>query len=655
MRRRHTRTALIPLLLAASSTALSAQVEVAAWGNIAGIRVEGALLPVESALCVLDSSGEQVERTAKSRQDPRFIRDGGARVVATRLGGLAARQVARNTGPGSAHLQVTFEADSGATMHTGALCFNLTAAGYVGGLAQVSDSSDGADERIVLATRDGSEGFSVSRTAQRVRLEAPGQALEIAARAAGDAIIRSVRGEEREELWLYIPVLRGPAKRGQSATVELDLRVTGEIDRSAVELALDASRPGRRFDGIGGNFRLQHPRTDSEVIGYNLTNLRVAWGRVELPWRQWHPELEMDPLRAAQSGQLDPRVEGAIRMARTLHERDIPLILSIWFPPDWAILPPETPNPRRPTRHSRLNPERMKAIQKSIADYLVYLKSTYGIEPAFFSFNEPERGVDVLQTAQEHAEWIRDFGSYLRSRGISTKLLLGDNADTYRTDYILPAMQDPEVHPYVGAVSFHSWGGWSEELLTHWANAARQLDVPLIIAEASTDAWAWTYPDIFHEPHYAMEEIELYVRLLSITQPLSILQWQLTTDFSILAGGGIFGDRSPLRPTQRFWNLKQLSATPAGVFHLPITCGDDELRCAALGDPQRGAFAVHVVNRGAERPATLSGLPHDVREMRVFVTDETRGMEELGRVPVSGGTVRFSLPASAFITLLSTE
>ena len=31
-------------------------------------------------------------------------------------------------------------------------------------------------------------------------------------------------------------------------------------------------------------------------------------------------------------------------------------------------------------------------------------------------------------------------------------------------------------------------------------------------------------------------------RMMAIAQPLSILQWQLTADYSLLAGGGIFGD-----------------------------------------------------------------------------------------------------------------
>ena len=77
---------------------------------------------------------------------------------------------------------------------------------------------------------------------------------------------------------------------------------------------------------------------------------------------------------------------------------------------------------------------------------------------------------------------------------------------------------------------------------------------------------AYRYPQIFNEQSFALYEINLYLRILSIAQPKSILQWQLTADYSILAGGGIFNDNGPLRPTRRFWNLKQLAATPARSF-----------------------------------------------------------------------------------------
>jgi hypothetical protein len=306
-------------------------------------------------------------------------------------------------------------------------------------------------------------------------------------------------------------------------------------------------------------------------------------------------------------------------------------------------------------RGNPLNPEKMDAIKKSIADYLVLLKEKYGVEAAMFTFNESDLGINIRQTPREHAEMIKTFGPYFASRGLATKLALGDTSDANPIDFIKPAMKDPEAVKYIGAVDFHSWRGCTDDILAQWGAAARELNVPLLVAEGSTDAAAYRYAQIFEEQSFALYEINLYVRILAIAQPKSILQWQMTADYSLLAGGGIFGDNGPLRPTQRFWNLKQLASTPPRTFNLPVQCKGPSLTCAAFGDIADGAYALHIVNNGAARPATITGLPADVKQLRVWVTDTKRGMQEGARVPVTDGKAELTLDSMAYVTLISAQ
>ena len=67
----------------------------------------------------------------------------------------------------------------------------------------------------------------------------------------------------------------------------------------------------------------------------------------------------------------------------------------------------------------------------------------------------------------------------------------------------------------MGAVSYHSWRGWTDDMLRSWHEAARGVNVPLLISEGSTDAAAWRYPQIFEEPSFALHEIILYLRILA--------------------------------------------------------------------------------------------------------------------------------------------
>jgi hypothetical protein len=227
-------------------------------------------------------------------------------------------------------------------------------------------------------------------------------------------------------------------------------------------------------------------------------------------------------------------------------------------------------------------------------------------------------------------------------------MLLGDTGDPIPVDFINPAMADPQAVKYIGAVSFHSWRGGTVAQFTRWGEAAKKLAVPLLVAEGGTDSNSYAYPNIFLEPWYGLEEISLYVEICRICQPASILQWQLTENYSLLNGGS---NGEPLRPTERFWLLKQLGATPAGAAAIPITCDKPAIVACAFADAKQGVFAVHLVNNGATRPATISGLPGSVTQMRVYVTDAARNMKEMERVPVSKGTVQVTLDTQSFTTL----
>lgn len=370
-----------------------------------------------------------------------------------------------------------------------------------------------------------------------------------------------------------------------------------------------------------------------------------------MPWQHWHPDESVSPLAEARAGRVHPRVAAAMEMARSLAARGMPVAVGVWFPPTWAIEGGEglTRAPQGPPG-SPLDPAKMERIHESIGDFLVFMKEEYGVEAVLFSFNESDIGVDVRQTAEEHARLNRDLGGYLGTRGLATRMLLGDTSDATALDFLDASLADADALRWVGAVSYHSWRGWEDERLRAWGEVARDLNVPLLVGEGSTDAGAWRYPAIFREASFALDEIELYVRMLALSQPLSILQWQLTADYSLLAGGGVYGDTTALRPTQRFWNLKQLADAPAG-FHLPTTCGARAVVCAAVGDRARGRYAVHLVNTGAEREARLDGLPEQVTRLRVHATTAERGMEEVGWVPVSGGRAVVTMPAAGFVTV----
>ena len=135
-----------------------------------------------------------------------------------------------------------------------------------------------------------------------------------------------------------------------------------------------------------------------------------------------------------------------------------------------------------------LDPAKMERIYASLTSYLLYLKQHYGVEAVMFSFNESDLGIDVRQTAEEHTRSDQGARRVHEGAGLATTMLLGDVSDATPTWFIQPTMQDSSAWPYIGAVSYHSWRGWSDSLLTFWSDAAKQIGVPLLVGEGSTDA-----------------------------------------------------------------------------------------------------------------------------------------------------------------------
>jgi len=609
--------------IGARLTALSSQTEVMAWGNITGIRVDGELMDFESSLRVGTLEGD-MDSTGKEKQvRPVYHRKGNMQEVITTVRGMKFRQTVTDKDRGL--IGISIEALSDTTLNQAAFfCISLNPENY-------------AEAKINTRSR----GVSVSSKTRKLDLKF-------------DRPIKTTI--ERENGGIVVSMQLMPAlQKGETRSLTIELRAAGVIDHSDATVSLDIHNPGNLFVGFGGNFRLQNPVADPKVIDYCLNNLRVAYGRVELPWRLWQPEESSDPIAMAREGKLDKRVEESIHMAKRLKQIGMPVILSCWFPPEWAI----DGNPDTYVRQGgvmayRLDPRKRQQIYKSIADYLLYMKKYHGIEISAFSFNESDLGIDVLHTPQEHADFIKGFGAYVAGLNLPTRMLLGDNSDATTFDFILPALNDAETHKYISAVSFHSWRGCDDETLKKWADAARQINVPLIIGEGSTDAAAHGYAEIFNESTFALYEINLYTRICAICQPLSILQWQLTSDYSLLWGDGIYGSKGPLRPTQRFWNIRQLAATPADALAIPAVSSKKSVACAAFGNIVRGEYAVHLVNNGADCNAVISGIPAGVKGLKVYVTNANDCMKE-SLVKVEDGKTQVHLPAISFVSLLSVK
>lgn len=626
-----------------------AQAELQAWGNMTGIRIQGERMEFETSLRVAGDQWGSVYSTGKERQNPTFYRDSSGQVVNTRLGNISFFETVKDGAPGNAVVTIRSTSLVDTLISGIYFCVSLPLTEYEHGILTV----DRNKKTGFTSIQPDDQGNLMKASTRALSISSPNRHLDIRWKDPETIYVRNGGTTENPLVDIYIPIQSGKLTAGQKSEKTFTIQAGGKIDRKDIRMVIDTTNPGREFAGFGGNFRIQNLKNDPQVIDYCLNNMRVAWGRVEMPWRFWQPGKNADPVKAAAEGRLDPHVLRAMEMAQKLQLRGIPVILTAWSAPDWAIIGKPVFSPVHGIWGNPLNPDSVQYSYRSIADYILYLRDRYGVQVQFFSFNESDLGIYVRQTGVEHDQLIKELGKYFISRGLSTKILLGDNSDATTYSFIEPALHDAEAKPFIGAVSFHSWRGWESGLLSRWAAASREINLPLIVGEGSIDAAAWAYPAIFLEQTYTMEEIMLYIRLMDICQPMTILQWQLTSDYSPLTGVGIFGTQGPLRPTQRFWNLKQLASTPKGLKYLPLKGDRTNISCAALGDVASGKYSMHIVNDGAERMVHLSGLPATVHSFKIYATNRSSSMKEGNPIAVKNNKADFILPAGTYITLMS--
>ncbi|HMB96023.1 MAG TPA: hypothetical protein VKK61_08295, partial [Tepidisphaeraceae bacterium] len=487
------------------------QAECTGWGGLRGIRIDGELMKFTSGLLAARPDWSEIAQTGNELvRNPHYVRDGNKQTTSGSLvffndpQMLSFTQIIEDTGPGTASVDLQFPPE--ADMNLAGVYFFITLPDFAAGKLETLTNG--------------------------IRFTSPGRQIEVMFHSPIDVAVKNDR--------ITFAIASGNLKANQKVHANFTIKITGDIDKTPIKIAIDTSHPGRAFDGIGGNFRLQSP-FDPPIIQYNLDNLRVTWGRVALPLAQWQPNEEVDP----QSAEINQQVRNSMEIAQTLHQRKIPLIISVWFAPQWMLEPnpPGTDLPRgafgKPgrLRGHRFKTEKLDEACKSIGSYLLYLKKNFGVEPELFSFNESDLGIDIRQTPEDHADMIKRLGAYFASQGLTTKMLLGDTSDAHPTEFIDAAMNDPQAVKYISAVSFHCWRGGTDEQFSKWNQAAQKLNIPLFVAEGGTDADAHRYPAMFTEPWFSLDEIDLYVRICRLCQPKSIMEWQLTADYSVLAGG----------------------------------------------------------------------------------------------------------------------
>lgn len=448
-------------------------------------------------------------------------------------------------------------------------------------------------------------------------------------------------GEARYQI--FVPVteqaLVANAKHQFSVTVEPAF----SKDSADATVMLDAKSIRGEFDGFGGNFvyAIDDPATQIALDSFKLT-----WARVGMELAKWEPENDNGDPNSTHFEKLTAADQpGSALRKRFEMDRKLfalsggRMIASVWAPPKWFLPEGKTQGP--------IPREKWDELAECITSYLIHLKNRYGVEPALFSFNESDIGIDVLLNAEETRDIINLLGARFETAGLRTKILLGDSADLKKgLVQIEPTLNDREAMKHVAALAYHTWNDQSAHWKA-WADIAQKHGLMLMTTEMGDDPASWQ-DGSYNSPINTLHLAEKYLRQLRDARTQVLLEWEWTGDYSVTATGA--DGKRELSNRGRF--LRQLTqTTPTQANVIEAKCDADSITATAVMADDGKSAAIHLLNRGGDRTIRIAGVPAPLSLGTLFVIDPLTGEKTPQHVEVKGGACEFRVPSGAIMTL----
>jgi O-glycosyl hydrolase len=407
-----------------------------------------------------------------------------------------------------------------------------------------------------------------------------------------------------------------------------------------VNATVQLNQTRQTMRGFGGNFA--QPRYGAtepmDAVGeYNLHNLRVVHARVGIPLNYWTPQPGVYKDEA--------QARAAFLQMQMMAKRKIPITGSVWEGPLW-MLPGTTEQGGR-----TLPRERYDDCIEAIAQFLVTARDKYGATVDYFSFNEPDYGINFKFTPAQMAEFIRLAGPRFAALGLKTKFLTADTASGSNfVDYARPLLEDKTITPYLGPLAFHSWDVLSaqDEKYAGIAALGRQYNKPVWCTEAGHDAQLWQAQNAWQSWENALRTALAYERTLRLSGAEQMDYWTYQDNYPLVTKDG--------KTPYPVWHVvRQMEvALPPGSKIATATTNHDDLKILPASGPRPGQFSVLLVNSTGPGEVTLKGLP---RGATISVVESTTASQQQTRAKNlrtdSQGRVTISVPTRSVLTLSS--
>ncbi len=424
---------------------------------------------------------------------------------------------------------------------------------------------------------------------------------------------------------------------------------------STIQLSVKPETERYTVLGMGGNYVFGG--VTGPIAKHTLATIPLTYSRTQMVLQNLNDFSGATNLDAAARAAIAERDQPgtalgkALVIERELARRKIPSLISVWRVPDWML---DTTTRRNA---SLIAEEKWPALIAAVRQYLIYIRETCGSEPVAFSFNEPDTGVHVKFSAEQHRDAIKKIGAGLAAKKLKTKMVLGDlNHAAHSIKYLRPAVADPEAMKHVGIISFHSWGGADPDEYAEWPALARRLNLPLMVGEAGPNSRALK-DGTLKTSRLALAEMDQYQEMLLYACPQAIIHWEYTADFRLLDEDPAVPGR--LEPNFRYALQKHwVTFIPAGSMALETIGSTGNVYFTAFAFPQdsKRGYSLFITNSGNEpKQVMVTGMPDEVHDLNV-VCSSMQKFFTIGK-PLKKTRSGFSVdvPAQSIMTLTTAD
>lgn len=406
------------------------------------------------------------------------------------------------------------------------------------------------------------------------------------------------------------------------------------------------------LEGAGGNFAQgRYTGTsyiDDSVGTYNLAHLNVRYARVGIPLRSWEPtndDANANPATISFAGfnTTDTNTKNVFLLMQQLSQAGIPIIASVWDVPDWMVSNPTATQGRLVNSYSEL--------AESIGSFLKYAKTNYGVNVKYVSLNEPDAGFRLSFTPAGQADFIWNAAPKFAQSGwgsLTTKFMAGETSwpNLSYIQSLETEITSRNIWQYVGAISFHAWGGLDDDYNT-WNGiytVAHNHGKSVYVNEMGWDATDYTSQQTWAD---AMNYAVIYHHAYAYANANATFEWQYQNDYPLIDGSG--------NPYKTFYVVKQMTDDLAPGAQRIKALSDDEGNVLAVGYKLAStSYKFDLINKSASaQSTTLTGLPNGTYSL--VRTSSSQNMATVTSYTVSNHTLTLSLPASTLSTLKTTN